>query len=82
MAELKGKFVEAQSEKGAIPHISLIIDVRNDSSEPASVVWAKSLVYVPTSPLGLGALIGSGFVSEGWSSIQPVPPKESKKMVD
>ena len=79
MAELKGKFAKAQSEKGAIPHISLIIDVRNDSSEPASVIWAKSQVYVPTSPLGLGALVGSGFVSEGWSSIQPIAPKESRK---
>jgi len=79
MAELKGKFAKAQSEKGAIPHISLVIDVRNDSSEPASVIWAKSLVYVETSPLGLGAFVGSGFVSEAWSPIHPIAPKESKK---
>ena len=79
MAELRGKFAKAQSEKGAIPHISLIIDVRNDSSEPASVIWAKSQVYVHTSPLGLGALVGSGFVSDGWSSLQPIGPKESRK---
>lgn len=79
MAELKGKFARAQSEKGAIPHISLIIDVRNDSSEPAAVIWAKSQVYVPTSSLGFGALVGSGFVSDSWSSIQPLASKESKK---
>jgi len=81
MAELKlkGKFSEARSEKGAIPHITLIIDVKNDSSESASVVWAKGMVYASNSPLDIGALVGSGFLSEGWSPIYPIPAKESRK---
>lgn len=79
MADLKGKFAEARSKKGAIPYISLIIEVRNDSSDPASVIWANSQVYVPTAALGFGALVGSGFVSDSWSSIQPLVSKESKK---
>lgn len=79
MAELKGKFTNAQGEKGAIPQVSLIIDVSNDSSDPALVIWAKSQVYVRTSTLGLGALVANSLVSEGWFPVQPIAPRESKK---
>lgn len=79
MVELKGKFSEVRSEKGAIPHLTLIIDVKNDSPEPAIVVLAAARVYAPTSPLGMGALVDSGFISAGFSPIQPLAAKESRK---
>lgn len=82
MSDLRGRYLDMRSEKGAVPRLALILEVKNDSEKQAPIMLARGSVYTFSAPVhgyDIGHFLGEAVISDGWSGPSSIAGKEAKK---